>query len=249
MKQIDITKWFISRFCLLPFLLVGAMALMPTGAAAQSCAAPTDELFHYPDTVLSGITSAEFSMPTAECSQICSKRSGCAGFDHAAKGEVCRLFASIAGARAEAGANAATRALITGYADPTNPPLGKQLEELKNADGGGDQLFELAMTAFGKCDRGVGLEAINLAMQRGSQGAKLEMARWYDPRTFAGDRVAGVDANRAARAYFELAFQGNSEAATLLASICSEAGNSGSSHADAFDNFLRTTYCEGTIDP
>lgn len=224
------------------------LLLATVPSSAQGCSA-TDTLFDYPDTALSGMPSAQFTKPIDDCRRICSERSGCAGFDHSDKDGTCRIFSSIGGGRADAQSNAGTRALISGYGDPANPPLAAKLEKLKQQDQSGDGLFDLALEAFQRCDKAVGMEAMNLAVQRGSAKAKLEVARWYDPRTFASDRVAGIDANRAARAYFELALEGNSEAGALLSSLCREADNSSSPHAAAFDNFLRSTYCEGSISP
>ena len=107
----------------------------------------------------------------------------------------------------------------------------------------------MSKDAYAQGDRGIGYQAISLSMQRGNQGAKLEVAHWYDPRTFAGDRVDAADANRAARSYFELALEGNAQARTLLSSLCRESTNSGSNFANSFESFLGTTYCEGSIDP
>jgi hypothetical protein len=218
------------------------------GVAGAQESPTTAELYAYPDTVLSGIVSAQFSKPLEECQKLCAVRSGCLGFDHSSKGE-CRLFASIGGARSDTGSAAATRSLLSNYRDPTNPPLAARLEKLRGTDTHGDELFALSKEAFAKGDRSVGLQAINLAMQRGNQDAKLEIARWYDPRSFAPDRVDAVDTNKAARSYFELALEGNTQANALLASLCTAANDGSSSQSAAFENFLRSTYCEGSISP
>lgn len=226
--------------------------LMASAANAQSTPANTPaELFNYPDTALRGISSAEVSRSLEECRKLCMARSGCAGFDHLLKDKapICRLFASVSGARDAQGSAAETRSLIGGYKQPTNPPLEDRLAELKRTDTHGEELYKLAMEAFKKGNKAVGLEAINLAMQRGNQTAKLEVAKWYDPRTFASDRVNSIDANKAARAYFELALEGNGDANRLLASLCDEANNGSSTYYNSFEDFLRTTYCEGSIGP
>lgn len=238
---------------LLPFGgLVGAVAAamlmgMALSAGAQENSAAT-ELFNYPDTLLNGIVSAQFSKPMEECRKLCEARSGCQGFDHSQKDE-CRLFASVGAGRVSVGSTAATRSLLSNYTDPTNPPLAARLAKLKETDTDGHELFALSMEAFKRGDRSVGMQAINLSMQRGNQDAKLEMAKWYDPRTFAPDRVDAIDSNKAARSYFELALEGNAQANTLLSSLCLDASDAGSSHANAYENFLRTTYCEGSISP
>lgn len=242
-----------SRYCglsLRKHVAVAAIMLLSASQAVQGQANGSgQELFNYPDTLLSGIVSAQSTKTAEECRKLCSTRSGCAGFDHAPKGDVCRLFASVGSARSETAATAETRNLLTGYRDPTNPPLAARLEKLMATDMQGNELFALSKLAFEKGDRNVGWKAINLALQRGNESAKLEIARWYDPRTFSPDRVDAIDANKAARSYFELALEGNPEANSLLGSLCGEAADAGSSHAAAFESFLRTTYCEGSMNP
>lgn len=226
-----------------------AGGMMLLGASAQIAAQATDdELFIYPDTHILGIPSAEFPKPLEECRKLCVGRSGCAGFDISPKNE-CHMYASITGGQQDSGSTAQSRTLIPNYREPINPPLAARLEKLKTADPDGHELFALSKEAFDRHNRDVGMQAINLAMQRGNQDAKLEIARWYDPRTFAQDRVDAADANKAGRSYFELALEGNSEANKLLASLCQDVGDSNSSHAAAYQSFLRTTYCEGSINP
>ncbi|WP_210213612.1 PAN domain-containing protein [Mesorhizobium sp. M2A.F.Ca.ET.039.01.1.1] len=232
-------------------VLAGAIAAAmflgsPSPAAAQS--APADELFNYPDTVLNGIISAQVSTPLEECRKLCQQRSGCAGVGHSPKNE-CRLYANVNGGQRDVGSTAQTRSLIPNYSDPTNPPLAARLEKLKATDSDGHELFALSKEAFTRNNRDVGMQAIYLAMQRGNQDAKLDIARWYDPRTFAQDRVDAADANKAGRSYFELALEGNSQAQTLLTSLCQDASDGSSSRANAYGGFLRTTYCEGSINP
>lgn len=216
------------------------------GAQAQDGGAT---LFNYPDTALNGITSAEISKTAEECRKICSSRPGCVGFDHSGEKGICRIFASVGSARTVAGTLAQTRSLITGYREPTNPPLAGRFEKLKQTDSDGRELFALSRDAFAQGDRNIGNQAIQLSMQRGNADAKLEIAKWYDPRTFAADRAAAIDTNKAARSYFELALEGNSDAVGLLTSLCREASNSSSTYASSFESFLGSTYCEGSLNP
>lgn len=123
-------------------------------------------------------------------------------------------------------------------------PLSAKFERLKQSDTDGDELLALSDEAFQAGERGISEQSINLAVERGNVAAKLKQARWYDPRTFAQDRVQAVDANRAARAYFELAIGGNDEARGLLTSICEDSRNGGPNYRDFFDS----TYCQGSLD-
>lgn len=222
-------------------------ALVAPAAIAQDDPAG-GQLFNYPDTVINGMISAEIPKSVEECRKICVDRAGCAGFDHSGKG-MCRIFASVGSAKKMPGSLAETRGLISGYDEPTNPPLAGRFEKLKQTDNDGDELLALSRDAFAQGNREIGNQAIQLSMQRGHAEAKLEIAQWYDPRTFAADRVASIDANKAARSYFELALEGNEKAVSLLTSLCREASNTGSTHANAFDSFLGSTYCEGSLNP
>ncbi len=228
--------------------VVGLATSIASWAATALAQDASAELFKYPNTAINGINSAELSKPLDECRKICAARTGCVGFDHSEKG-VCRIFASIGSVREASGSTTETRALVTGYRDPTNPPLEALLEKLKQTDHDGDELLDLSRKAFDSGKRDIGNQAIQLSMQRGNTDAKLEVAQWYDPRTFASDRVPSVDANKAARSYFELALEGNSKAVTLLTSLCREAGNTGSTYTSAFESFLGSTYCEGSLNP
>lgn len=219
---------------------------LTAGASAQDAGT---KLFNYPDTVLNGITSAEISKTLEECRKICSSRPGCVGFDHFADKGTCRIFASVGSAKTAVGGLAETRSLITGYHEPTNPPLAGRLEKLKQSDSDGSELLALSHDAFAQGDRDIANQAIQLSLQRGNADAKIEIAKWYDPRTFAADRAAAIDTNKAARSYFELALEGNSEAAGLLTSLCREANNSGSAYTSSFESFLGSTYCEGSLTP
>lgn len=225
-----------------------ALVIVLATLSANAQDAARAQLFKYPNTALNGITAAEVSKSADECHKICVSRAGCAGFDHSEKG-VCRIFASVSSARTEPGARSETRSLIPGYHDPENPPLAARFEKLKQTDSSGDGLLALSHDAFSQGDPSIGNQAIQLAMQRGNVKAKLEIAKWYDPRTFAADRVAAIDSNKAARAYFELALEGNSDAVSLLTSLCREASNTGSAFTGSFDSFLGSTYCEGSLNP
>jgi hypothetical protein len=216
-----------------------------TSAQSQDAGKP---LFNYPDTALNGMTSAEIPKSAEDCRKICTSRPGCVGFDRSEKG-ICRIFASVGSARSLPGSLSETRSLVTGYHEPTNPPLADRFEKLKQSDNDGRDLFSLSRDAFAQGDRDIGNQAIQLSMQRGNADAKIEIAKWYDPRTFAADRVSAVDTNKAARSYFELALEGNSNAAGLLTSLCREATNSSSTFSSSFESFLGSTYCEGSLNP
>ncbi|MDW9478600.1 hypothetical protein GOB57_07775 [Sinorhizobium meliloti] len=246
-KQTGRTNYIGLLFVALTATWMSLAALGAPPASAQETSAGS-QLFNYPDTVINGMTSAEVPKSLEECRKICVQRPGCAGFDHSEKG-ICRIFASVGSARSVSGSLAETRSLISGYKEPTNPPLASRFEKLKQTDNDGDELLALSRDAFAQGNREIGNQAIQLSMQRGNTEAKLEIAQWYDPRTFAADRVSSIDANKAARSYFELALEGNSKAETLLTSLCREASNTGSAHANAFESFLGSTYCEGSLNP
>lgn len=132
--------------------------------------------------------------------------------------------------------------------EPATPPpesLAAKFERLKQSDNQGDELLALSDEAFQANDSGIGRQAIELAVQRGNVAAKLRQAKWYDPRTFDGDRALAMDANRAARAYFELALGGSDEARGLLTSMCQDSRYGGENYRDFFDS----TYCQGSLEP
>lgn len=129
--------------------------------------------------------------------------------------------------------------------DTPSETLSAKFERLKLSDQDGDELLALSEEAFQDGDRGVAQQAIELSVQRGNAAAKITQAKWYDPRTFNSERAQAIDANRAARAYFELALAGNNEARTLLTSIC-EASKSGGGQ---YQDFFGSTYCQGNLDP
>lgn len=111
--------------------VVGAIvaAVVLSSGVRPANAQSTEELFRYPRTFLNGVVSATVSLPLESCRDLCSARSGCAGFDHSSDGSVCRLFASVEGAEQSQGHTAATRGLVTGYRPPTNPPAFPQAPE------------------------------------------------------------------------------------------------------------------------
>jgi len=123
--------------------------------------------------------------------------------------------------------------------------LSAKFERLKASDADGDELFTLSEEAFTAKDANIGQQAITEAISRGNEPAKLQRAKWYDPRTYASDRAEAMDANAAARAYFELALGGNTEATDLLKSICDASKAGGANYRD----FLDTTYCQGSLAP
>lgn len=123
--------------------------------------------------------------------------------------------------------------------------LSAKFERLKVSDADGDELFALSEEAFTAKDATIGQLAITEAINRGNEPAKLQRAKWYDPRTYASDRAEAMDANAAARAYFELALGGNTEATELVKSICAASKAGGTNYRD----FLYSTYCEGTLAP
>jgi hypothetical protein len=130
-------------------------------------------------------------------------------------------------------------------AKPPTEALSAKFERLKKADPEGVELLALGEEAFSVGDRAIGQQAVALSVERGNEAAKLQRAKWYDPKTFASDRVEAMDANAAARAYFELALGGNTEATDLLKSICDASKSGGNNYRD----FLDTTYCQGSLSP
>ncbi|GLR46234.1 hypothetical protein GCM10007880_67520 [Mesorhizobium amorphae] len=106
-----------------------AAAFIPPAGVRPANAQSTEDLFRYPQTFLNGTVSATVSIPLEACRNLCSARSGCAGFDHSSEGSVCRLFASVGGAEQSQGHTAATRSLVTGYHPPVNPPAPPQAAE------------------------------------------------------------------------------------------------------------------------
>lgn len=131
---------------------------------------------------------------------------------------------------------------------PVAPPpetLAQRFERLRNTDTRGDDLLALSRDAFAAQDNTIGRQAIDLAIRLRNQAAMLEMARWYDPQTFARDRVPAIDANRAGRTYFKLHLGNNPDATKLLQSLC-EASRRGGPN---FSGFLGNIYCVGMTRP
>ncbi|MBZ9791694.1 hypothetical protein K9B32_16435 [Rhizobium sp. 3T7] len=93
-----------------------------------SAAAAQDRSFYdYPSTALTGHVAAEFSYREDGCRKVCAERSGCKGFEFAQSNGMCRIYSSVSGARQDAGSAAGARALIGGYAQPSNPPVAERL--------------------------------------------------------------------------------------------------------------------------
>lgn len=132
-----------------------------------------------------------------------------------------------------------------GWLDKPEPLLAR-FERLKLTDTDGVELFALSGEAYREGDSGIGLQAINLAMERGNKDAKLEIARWYDPSSFDPTKADRADANRAARAYFELSIEGQTAAKGLLRTLCAKSASS--PQDPGFNGFLKDTYCEGTLE-
>lgn len=100
------------------FVITAVAAIMVNFTAiAQS----NPDLFNYPQTKLSGLVSAEINVSENSCRQICTSRSGCAGYDHSTSSSVCRIFANVGGASGNTQYVAGTRMLIAGYGPPSNP--------------------------------------------------------------------------------------------------------------------------------
>ncbi|RVC84049.1 hypothetical protein EN745_00365 [Mesorhizobium sp. M4A.F.Ca.ET.022.05.2.1] len=120
-----------SRNAGLLLALVGAIAaaVVPSAGIPSANAQSIGDLFYYPHTSLNGIVSAKVSVQLESCRNLCSARSGCAGFDHSSNGDVCRLFASVGGAEESQGQTAGTRSLVTGYHPPINQPAPLQPAE------------------------------------------------------------------------------------------------------------------------
>ncbi|MER9412369.1 PAN domain-containing protein [Mesorhizobium sp. M0589] len=111
--------------------MVGAIAaaVFLSSGVRTANAQSTEELFRYPQTFLNGTVSATVNVPLEACRNLCSARSGCAGFDHSSDRSVCRLFASVGTAMQSQRHTAATRSLVTGYGPPVNPPAPPQSAE------------------------------------------------------------------------------------------------------------------------
>jgi hypothetical protein len=118
----------------------------------------------------------------------------------------------------------------------------ERYRDLEKFGGHAHDLFLLGKDAYAGGDDRIGFLASDLASQRGDVDAALEIARWYDPRTFDPAKFLHPDANNAALYYSRLA-GGNTRAKQLLSSLCAEAANPNSPYFDDFQNFLRDSYC------
>ncbi|MER8511263.1 PAN domain-containing protein [Mesorhizobium sp. M0894] len=99
-----------------------AAAVVQSVAVWPANAQSTEVLFDYPQTFLNGIGTAQVSVPMESCRNLCSTRSGCAGFSYSSAASLCSLFSSVDGASENRLYTAGTRSLIIGYHPPTNPP-------------------------------------------------------------------------------------------------------------------------------
>jgi hypothetical protein len=118
----------------------------------------------------------------------------------------------------------------------------ERYRDLEKSGGHAHDLFLLGKEAYAGKDDRIGFLASDLASQRGDVDAAIEIARWYDPRTFDPSKFLHPDANNAALYYSRLAGS-NARAKQLLSSLCAEAANPNSPYFDDFQNFLRDSYC------
>lgn len=127
--------------------------------------------------------------------------------------------------------------------------LAAKLERLEQSDTDGDELLALSIEADDARDSAISLQALRLAFERGNVGAKLGLARLYDPRFADPGKLGPPEApnsNLAARYYFEMCVADHTGAAELLDSLCEESRKAGSPHSSQFRGFLANTYCEGS---
>jgi hypothetical protein len=124
---------------------------------------------------------------------------------------------------------------------PHQKTLAERFDDLRKAGADGPELFALGKEAYAAGNTDIGFRATDLASQRGNVDAKLEIARWYDPRSFDATKFPHPDANNAALYYSQL--PDNEKARNLLSSLCAEAANPSSPYYDDFQNFLSSSYC------
>lgn len=94
------------------------LSLVAMSAQAQ----PNGGFFDYPETTLDGNISANMAVPLERCREICTERSGCAGFDYSHEAGICRMFDAVTGAKENPARTAGARNLVAGYHPPSNPP-------------------------------------------------------------------------------------------------------------------------------
>lgn len=123
--------------------------------------------------------------------------------------------------------------------------LVQRFESLKASDQTGAELFDLSVLAVRLGANEIASQAVEIAHERGNIDAKLQLARWHDPRYFDSTKVDRADANLAGRYYFEIAIMQEGPAAELLDGLCAESRDAASSHAAEFGGFLGNIYCEG----
>jgi hypothetical protein len=151
------------------------------------------------------------------------------------------LLLLVAGGLAAAYYNRATLLAFL-QQGPGAKTFAERYRDLEKSGGHAHDLFLLGKEAYNGGDDRIGFLASDLASQRGDVDAALEIARWYDPRTFDPAKFLHPDANNAALYYSRLAGN-NTRAKQLLSSLCAEAANPNSPYFDDFQNFLRDSYC------
>ncbi|MCZ7861405.1 PAN domain-containing protein [Agrobacterium salinitolerans] len=97
------------------------LAAVCASVAFPCRADPASEFLEYPDAALSGKETAKLDNTGLErCRQLCSERSGCAGFEHEETANICRMFSEIVTARDSRGVFAASRNEVAGFRPPSN---------------------------------------------------------------------------------------------------------------------------------
>lgn len=137
-----------------------------TFAPAQVLLAQQDpsrnELLHYPGTSFRGLATAEARRSLEGCRKLCAERQGCAGFDHQANTNQCRLFAVIEFASQDPASNAGARYRIVGYNSPASSQ-GDLQSELRYDPIGNVTAFYSALSAAD----GVSASALVVPEKRG----------------------------------------------------------------------------------
>lgn len=110
-----------------PWILVLLYLVFTSSGLAQ--ASSLDTFFDYPKTILNGAISAEPTLPAGQCRSVCAARSGCAGFSHIARDNICRMFSSIGSASEDENATSGSRLLIGSYRPPENLPRPEEPEQ------------------------------------------------------------------------------------------------------------------------
>jgi hypothetical protein len=106
------------RNCALAMMLITGAVVFASPAMADA------DLLQYPQTSLTGVITAETFLSAEKCRQLCEARTGCAGYDHTAAANACRMFGNVSGAKKDTGSTAAARKTIAGYSAPSNDVTG-----------------------------------------------------------------------------------------------------------------------------